>query len=177
MTIRAFEGARPQLGERVYVAPEASVIGDVAIAADSSIWPMSVVRGDINRVVIGARTNIQDGCVLHVTHAGPHNPEGHALWVGDEVTVGHQVILHGCTIHDRCLIGMGSTVMDGAVVHPEVILGAGSLVTPGKELASGYLWLGRPARRIRALNPDEIRYLRYSADHYVELKDRYRSQS
>lgn len=174
MSARAFAGIRPRLGERVYVAPEATVIGDVSIGEDSSVWPMSVIRGDINRVEIGARTNIQDGSVLHVTHAGPHNPGGHPLRVGAEVTVGHHVILHGCTVLDRCLIGMGSTVMDGALIQSEVVLGAGSLVTPGKELTGGYLWLGRPARRIRPLDPDEVAYLRYSAAHYVDLKDRYR---
>ena len=177
MSVRPFEGNHPRLGAGAYVAPEAVVIGDVTLGEDSSIWPMTVVRGDINRVVIGARTNIQDASVLHVTHAGPHNPEGHALLVGEEVTVGHQVTLHGCTVHDHCLIGMGSTVMDGAVIHPQVVLGAGSLVTPGKELTSGFLWLGRPARRVRPLSADEVDYLRYSAAHYVQLKARHAAET
>lgn len=173
MTIRDFEAHRPRLAPGVYVDPSALVLGDVVLGEDSSVWPMAVLRGDIHSIRIGARTNIQDGSVLHVTHAGPFSPEGHALRVGEGVTVGHQVVLHGCTIGDGCLIGMGSVIMDGAILEPGVILGAGSLVSPGKALQAGHLWLGRPAKRIRALSGEERDYLAYSADHYVALKNRH----
>lgn len=173
MTVRSFEQHAPNLAHGVYVHDQALVIGDVEIGADSSVWPMSVVRGDVHGIRIGARSNIQDGCVLHVSHDSEYSPGGHRLEVGDEVTVGHGVILHGCTIGDHVLIGMGSTVMDGAVIQTEVILGAGSLVTPGKLLKSGYLWVGRPARAVRPLEDREKEYLRYSAHHYVRLKNRY----
>ena len=149
------------------------VIGDVTLEQDSSIWPMCVVRGDVNRIHIGQRTNIQDGSVLHVTHPHTTMPEGFALTIGDNVTVGHKVILHGCHVHDNCLIGMSSTVMDGAVIHPYVILGAGSLVSPGKELEGGHLWLGSPARKVRPLTDDEHKWIDYSATHYVNLKNDY----
>jgi len=175
MNIAPFESHAPQLGARVYVDPSARVIGDVHLGDDASVWPMAVLRGDIHAIRIGARSNIQDGSVLHVTHASDYNPGGFALEVGDDVTVGHRVVLHGCRIGDRCLIGMGAVVMDGAVVHADTILGAGSLVTPGKELAPG-LWVGSPARRVRDLTGDERNYLGYAASHYVQLKDRYLSR-
>ncbi len=134
---------------------------------------MTVVRGDIHTITIGTRTNIQDGSILHVTHASVHRPGGNPLIIGDNVVVGHQVTLHGCTLKDRCLIGMGSTVMDGAVLHPHVILGAGSLVPPAKELEGGYLWVGRPAKPVRPLSEPELSHLEYSAAYYVKLKNRY----
>ena len=171
--VRDFEGQRPRLGQRVYVADQALVIGQVEIDDDASIWPMTVVRGDVKHIRIGARSNIQDGSVLHVTHDSGYHPGGYALAVGSDVTVGHRVILHGCTIGDRSLIGMGATVMDGAVLEPDLILGAGSLVPPGKTLTSGYLWVGSPARRVRAITDEEREGLLYSAAHYVRLKDRY----
>ena len=171
--VRDFEGQRPRLGQRVYVADQALVIGQVEIGDDSSIWPMTVVRADVKHIRIGARSNIQDGSVLHVTHDSGYHPGGYALAVGSDVTVGHRVILHGCTIGDRSLIGMGATVMDGAVLEPDLILGAGSLVPPGKTLTSGYLWVGSPARRARAITDEEREGLLYSAAHYVRLKDRY----
>lgn len=177
MNIRAFEGMKPRLGEGVFVDDTALVIGDVRIGNDSSIWPMAVVRGDIHRVRIGARSSIQDGSVLHVTHPGPYNPEGFPLSVGDEVTVGHRVVLHGCTLGNRILVGMSTTVMDGAVVENEVIIGAGSLVTEGKVLESGHLYHGRPAHRARRLSEREISYFRYLADRYVELSRRYLAET
>lgn len=173
MTIRPYKGTTPQLGERVYVDPQAAVIGDVHIGADSSIWPMCCLRGDVNHIRIGARTSIQDGSVMHVTHRHGARPEGHATLVGSDVTVGHKVILHGCTVEDRCLIGMGAIVLDGAVIRSHVLLGAGSLVGEGKELEGGYLWLGRPAKRIRALTQEEMQWFAYSASHYVKLKNDY----
>lgn len=171
MNIRDFQGVTPQLEQDVFVDQTALVLGDVHIGADSSIWPMTVVRGDVNKIRIGSRTNIQDNSVIHVTHRSTELPEGHPTIVGDDVTVGHRVILHGCTIRDFCLVGMGSTVMDGAVLEPYVLLGAGSLVPPGKVLEGGFLWLGSPVRKVRPLTDDERRWIQRSAQLYVEMKD------
>ena len=171
--IRAFEDKSPLISNSVYVDETALIIGDVEIAADASVWPMSVVRGDVNLIRIGERTNIQDGSVLHVSHEGPHKPGGSPLIIGNDVTVGHKVMLHGCTVEDRCLIGMGSLVLDDAVIESDALLGAGSLVNPGKRIEGGYLWLGRPARRVRELSEKEKAYLVYSAEHYVRLQRRH----
>ena len=173
MAIRDFENTLPDIAPSCFVEDTALVIGDVTIGADSSIWPFTIIRGDVNKIRIGANTNIQDHCVLHVSHDGPYNPGGYALKVGNNITVGHRVTLHGCTIHDNCLIGMGTTIMDGAIVHSNTLIGAGSLVAPDKELESGYLWMGSPARKVRALTEEEIESIHYSAQHYVRLKDRY----
>ena len=173
MTIREFEAHIPTIGNNTYVDETALVIGDVVIGDECSIWPMVVARGDVNKIRIGNRTNIQDGSVLHVTHPHESMPEGYGLQVGDNVTVGHKVILHGCTIGDNCLIGMGATIMDGALVHPHTLVGAGSLVSPGKELEGGYLWLGAPVRKARPLPSDERQWIDYSAKHYMELKNRH----
>lgn len=173
MSIRDFEGASPRLAAGVYVDPAATVIGAVEIETDSSLWPGAVVRGDVNRIRIGARTNIQDGAILHVTHDGPYTPGGRPLIIGAEVTIGHGAILHACTIGDACLIGMHATVLDGAVVHVHAMIGAGAVVTPGTIVGEGELWLGNPARRARALGQGEIEQLHYSARHYVRLKDTY----
>ena len=173
MAIREFEGILPNIDPTAYIDDAALLIGDVDIGKDCSVWPFAIIRGDVNRIRIGELTNIQDHSVLHVSHDGPYNPGGSALTVGNKITVGHRVILHGCTIHDNCLIGMGSTVMDGAVIQSNTILGAGALVTPGKELESGYLWVGSPVRRVRPLSEEEIIAIDYSASHYVRLKDRH----
>lgn len=173
MAIRDFEEVMPDLHPDAYVDESALVIGDVVIGKDSSVWPFTVIRGDVNTIRIGASTNIQDNSVLHVTHDGPLNPGGYALSVGDNVTVGHHVILHGCTVHNNCLIGMGATIMDGAVIHEHSIIGAGSLVTPGKDFEGGYLWVGSPARKVRALSDVERESVTYSAEHYVRLKNRH----
>jgi len=143
MSTRTFQGHTPTLGERVFVDPSAVLIGDIEIGEDSSVWPLTVIRGDMHRIRIGQRTSIQDGSVLHITHAGPFNPDGFPLTIGDEVTVGHKVTLHGCTLGNRILVGMGSILMDGAVVEDDVIIGAGSLVPPGKTLESGFLYVGK----------------------------------
>ncbi len=172
-SLRTFDGHCPVLGERVLIDPSAVVLGDVELGDDVSVWPQASVRGDMHRIRVGARTSIQDGCVLHITHAGPYNPDGWPLLVGREVTIGHGAILHGCDIGDRVLVGMGATVMDGAVVEPEVVIGAGALVTPGKRLRSGYLYAGSPAREMRPLSEGERDYFCYSADNYVRLKDRH----
>jgi carbonic anhydrase/acetyltransferase-like protein (isoleucine patch superfamily) len=173
MAIRPYKGIVPQLGARVYVDDSAVVIGDVVLGEDASVWPQCSVRGDVNAIRIGARSNIQDNTVMHVTHKYPDLPEGRACIVGDDVTVGHQCVLHACTIGNECLIGMGSIVLDGAVLHDRVLLGAGSLVTEGKELEGGYLWLGRPAKKVRPLTEQELKWFAYSAKHYVKLKDEY----
>lgn len=173
MNIRPFDGKSPQLSKRVFIDNTAVVIGDVTLGEDASVWPLTVIRGDIHHIHIGARSNIQDGSVLHVTHDGPFNPGGFPCVIGDDVTVGHKVMLHGCTIHDRVLVGMGSTVMDGAIVESEVVIGGGSLVPPGKRLESGYLYMGSPAKKIRALSEEERKFFTYTANKYRELKDRY----
>ena len=172
MTIREFDGITPQIADDAFIDDAALVSGDVVIGEQSSVWPMTVIRGDVNSIRIGARTNIQDGCVLHVTHEGPYGP-GRSLQIGDDVTVGHGAILHACTIEDRCLIGMSATVLDGAIIQSDVMIGAGSLVPPNKELESGYLYLGNPIRRARALSEKEKNYLQYSAEHYVRLSQRH----
>lgn len=175
MNLRPYSSVSPILGERVYVDATAVVIGRVTLADDTSLWPYVVARGDVNGISIGARSNIQDLTLLHVTHDGPFSPGGFPLVVGADVTVGHKCVLHACTIGDRCLIGMGSIVMDGAAVGDDVLLGAGSLVSPGKRLESGHLYRGSPAQKIRPLSAEEREMLRYSAAHYVRLKDRYRA--
>lgn len=177
MPVRVFQSHTPVVGQRVFLDPSALLIGQVSLGDDVSLWPYAVVRGDVNSIRIGARSNIQDASVLHVTHDGPYTPGGFALAVGEDVTVGHRCLLHACTVGDRCLIGMGSIVMDGAVVEDDVLLGAGSLVSSGKRLQSGYLYHGSPARRVRLLTDSEREMLRYSAAHYLRIKDIYLSAS
>ena len=176
MNIRPFDGHTPQLGERVFVDASAVVLGDVQLGDDCSVWPATVIRGDMHRIRIGARTSVQDGSVLHITHAGPFNPDGYPLTIGDDVTIGHKVILHGCTLGSRILVGMGSIVMDGAVIEDEVVLGAGSLVPANKVLRSGYLYMGSPAKEVRPLSEKERSFFTYTAANYVRLKDSYLQQ-
>ncbi|HEY0941305.1 MAG TPA: gamma carbonic anhydrase family protein [Steroidobacter sp.] len=173
MTLRTYRNIAPALGARVYVDPAAVVIGKVTIGDDSSVWPTAVIRGDVHSIEIGARTSIQDGSVLHVTHDGPYAPGGRALIIGSDVTVGHRVTLHACTIGNACLIGMGSILLDNVVTEDFVMIGAGSLVTPGKVLQSRGLYVGSPARRMRDLTDKEIEFLTYSAAHYVKIKNEY----
>lgn len=176
MTLRPYRGRWPQLGERVYIDPMAAVIGDVTLGADSSVWPCAVVRGDVAFIRIGARTSVQDGAVLHVTHDGPYVPGGRALLVGDDVTIGHGAVLHACTIGVACLIGMNATILDGAVLEDEVMVAAGALVPPGRCLTRGTLWAGNPAREVRPLTAAQIAFLHYSAAHYVTVKNGYLDQ-
>jgi len=173
--IRAFENKLPEVAHSAYVDETALVVGDVVVGEETSIWPMSVVRGDIHSIRIGARTNIQDGSILHVTHDSEYKPGGSPLNVGNDVTVGHQAILHACTVGNQCLIGMGSVIMDDAVIEDGAMIGAGSLVNSGKHVEGGYLWLGRPAKRVRELTEQEKGYLRYSASHYVKLMKRHKT--
>ena len=176
MPITSYLDDTPILGARVYVHASAQIIGNVKIGNDSSIWCNTALRGDVNHIVIGQGSNIQDLTMGHVSHKTPDKPNGSPLVVGNYVTVGHSVILHGCTIGNECIIGMGSVIMDDAVISDRVMIGAGSLVSPGKVLESGMLYMGRPAKAIRALTPDEIAHLKYSAEHYVEVKNNYLKQ-
>jgi carbonic anhydrase/acetyltransferase-like protein (isoleucine patch superfamily) len=173
MPLSSYLNTSPILGERVYLHPSCQVIGDVKIGDDSSVWCNTVLRGDVNRIVIGRGSNVQDLTMGHVSHKTADKPEGSPLLIGDYVTVGHSVILHGCSIGNECLIGMGSIIMDDVVVPDHVMVGAGSLISPGKTLESGMLYMGRPAKIVRALTQEELAYLRYSAEHYMRVKDNY----
>ena len=173
MDIRDYQGQVPRIADSVYVDATAVVIGDVEIGECSSVWPMAVIRGDVHYIRIGARTSIQDASVLHVTHAGPYNPGGYPLLIGDDVTIAHKVMLHGCTIGDRVLIGMSTTILDGAVVEDEVVIGAGTLVPPGKVLDSGYLYLGNPVRQARPLAEREMNFFDYTSKRYADLAAQY----
>ncbi|EOL8947226.1 gamma carbonic anhydrase family protein [Cronobacter dublinensis] len=174
--LRPYKNTFPQTGQRVMVDSSSVVIGDVRMADDVGVWPLVVIRGDVNYVCVGARTNIQDGSVLHVTHKSSYNPDGNPLLIGEDVTVGHKVMLHGCTIGNRVLVGMGSIVLDGAIIEDDVMIGAGSLVPQSKRLESGYLYLGSPVKQIRPLKEAEREGLRYSANNYVKWKDEYLAQ-
>jgi len=174
MSVRSFRDKKPQLAHGVFIHDLALVIGDVTLGADSSLWPGVVARGDVHSIRIGARTNIQDGTVLHVTQAEKAGEKGFPLIIGDEVTVGHRAVVHGCTVGNRVLIGIGAIVLDGAVIEDEVVVGAGSVVAPGKRLESSYLYLGAPARRARPLSDEERAGLDIGSRHYVELKEHYR---
>lgn len=176
MSMRQFEGHAPRLGRGIFIDPTAVVVGQVKLDDDVSIWPHVAARGDVNFIEIGARTNVQDNSVLHVTHDGPYTPDGGIpLVIGADVTVGHRCILHACSIGDRVLVGMGAIVMDGAIVEDDVLIGAGTLVPPNKRLESGWLYRGNPMQKARELTDEEKEMLRYSAQHYVRLKDRYLS--
>jgi carbonic anhydrase/acetyltransferase-like protein (isoleucine patch superfamily) len=173
LSVRTWQGITPTLGHNVYVDPSAVVLGDVHVGDDSSIWPHVAIRGDVNMIRIGARTSVQDNCVLHVSHAGTYNPSGNPLIIGDDVTIAHSVTLHGCTIGNQVLIGIGAIVLDGAVLEDRVMVGAGSLVPPGKRLESGFLYLGNPVKQIRQLTEKEIEKLAYSANYYVSIKNKH----
>lgn len=171
--IRSYKGITPTLGARAYVDPAATVIGDVVLGEDVSIWPGAVLRGDVHYIRVGARSNVQDGTIVHVTHDGPYSPGGFPTIVGEGVTIGHAAVIHACTIEDYCLIGMHATVLDGATIKKYGFVGAGSVVPPGKVVGERELWLGNPAQRVRLLTDKQIEQLHYSADHYVRLKDAY----
>lgn len=173
MPLTAYLNTYPHTQGGVFLHPSAQVIGDVMIGEESSIWANAVVRGDVNHIRIGRCSNIQDLTMCHVSHKTPENPLGSPLLIGDFVTIGHSAILHGCTIGNECLIGMGTIVMDDVVIPDHVMVGAGSLIPPRKVLESGVLYAGRPAIAVRALSAKEIAYLRYSAEHYVRLKEDY----
>jgi carbonic anhydrase/acetyltransferase-like protein (isoleucine patch superfamily) len=177
MQFNSYLGTRPILSLGSYVHDSAQIVGDVRVGRDASIWFNTVLRGDVNHIVIGDCSNIQDFVMGHVSHKNTKKPNGSPLIIGNYVTVGHSTILHGCTVGDECLIGMGSIIMDDVVIEKQVMVGAGSMVTPGKVLESGYLYVGRPAIRVRALDPEELAYLKYSAEHYVRVKNNYQSEA
>jgi carbonic anhydrase/acetyltransferase-like protein (isoleucine patch superfamily) len=171
--LRSFQGIAPALGDRIYIDQSAVIVGDITLADDVSIWPLVAARGDVNTITIGARTNIQDGSVLHVTRKSEHNPNGNPLIIGADVTVGHKCMLHGCTLGDRILVGMGAIIMDGALIENDVFISAGALVPPNKTLTSGYLYVGNPVKQVRPLKDSEAAFLKQSAINYVELKNDY----
>jgi carbonic anhydrase/acetyltransferase-like protein (isoleucine patch superfamily) len=173
MSLTSYKGKTPQLADGVYVHPSSVLVGDIQIGLNSSIWPLVAARGDVNIIRIGQRTNVQDGSVLHVSRPTTKNPAGSPLLIGDDVTVGHKVMLHGCQLSNRILVGMGAIVMDDVIVEDDVIIGAGSLVPPGKRLESGYLYVGSPVKQARPLNEAERSFLTQSAINYVVLKDEY----
>jgi carbonic anhydrase/acetyltransferase-like protein (isoleucine patch superfamily) len=173
--IRPFKGIVPKIAPSALIDPSAVIIGEVSIGAESSVWCTCVLRGDVNFIRIGERTNIQDGSILHVTHKNPEkHPEGYPLIIGDDVTVGHRVMLHGCTLEDCCFIGMGATVMDGAVVETGSMVGAGALVTGGTRVESGFLYVGVPAKKLRALTDAEKAMIKQSAINYVNYSADYK---
>ncbi|MBE7216560.1 gamma carbonic anhydrase family protein [Shewanella benthica] len=173
VSLRAYKGVSPQFDDSVYLDDACVLVGDIFLDTDSSIWPLVAARGDVNHMRIGKRTNVQDGAILHVTRKSPSNPDGHPLLIGDDVTIGHKAMLHGCSVGNRILVGMGAIILDGAILEDDVILGAGSLVPPGKVLKSGHLYVGSPAKQIRALTEAELQFLPQSADNYVRLKNEY----
>ncbi|NMH60592.1 gamma carbonic anhydrase family protein [Alteromonas ponticola] len=173
MTIRQYQSITPHLGDNVYIDELALIAGDVILADDVSIWPFVAARGDVNKITIGARSNVQDGTVLHVTRKTPANPEGYPLEIGEDVTIGHKCMLHGCKLGNRILVGMGAIIMDNVVVEDDVFIGAGTLVPPNKRLQSGYLYVGNPMQKKRPLKEAEINFLKQSAINYVELKNDY----
>ncbi|MAT50606.1 MAG: gamma carbonic anhydrase family protein [Porticoccaceae bacterium] len=172
-SLRSFNGKTPDLGQRVYIDPAATVIGDVALGDDVSVWPGAVIRGDMHRIRIGNRSNVQDNAVLHITHASDFNPGGWPLTIGDDVVIGHRALLHGCTLGNRILVGNGAIINDGAVVEDEVIIGAGCVVPPGKRLESGFVYVGNPCKQGRPLKDSERKFFSYSPANYVKLKDQY----
>ncbi len=173
MPLSSYLDQRPRLAQGIYCHPSAQVIGDVRLGDDASVWCNTVLRGDVNHIVVGRCSNIQDFVMCHVSHKTESKPLGSPLIIGDYVTIGHAAILHGCRIGDECLVGMGAIIMDDAVIASQVMIGAGSLVPPGKQLESGYLYVGRPVEKVRLLTEAELAYLRYSAEHYVRVKNNY----
>jgi len=172
MSIRQFLDTTPAVADTAYIDESAVIIGNVTISEDVSIWPMVVARGDDQAIVIGRNSNIQDGSVIHIASDNEFSPGGIPCLVGENVTVGHKVMLHACMIGNNCLIGMSSTILDGAIIEDNVMIGAGSLVPMGKRLESGYLYLGSPVKQIRKLGDKEMFFIEYSWQHYVETKNR-----
>jgi carbonic anhydrase/acetyltransferase-like protein (isoleucine patch superfamily) len=171
--IRPYKGIHPSIASNIYIDSSAVLVGDITLSDDVSIWPLVAARGDVNKIRIGSRTNIQDGSVLHVTRKSLNNPEGNPLIIGDDVTIGHKCMLHGCQLGNRILVGMGTIIMDGVIIEDDVFIGAGSLVPPNKTLVSGYLYVGNPVKQARPLKESEVAFLKQSSINYVELKNDY----
>lgn len=168
VTVVAVYGRTPRIHDSAFVAPGCRIIGDVEIGPDVSIWYNCVLRGDINRIVVGARTNIQDGSVVHVDGPEPGHPEGCPTLIGEDVLIGHMAMVHGCVLEDRAFVGLGSIVMDGCRIEGEAMLAAGALLTQGKVVPARQLWTGRPAAYRRDLRDDELAIMRLGVEHYVE---------
>lgn len=167
VSIITLNGKTPQIDDSAFIAPGCRIIGDVTIGPDSSIWYNCVIRAEVNRVVIGARTNIQDGSIVHCDGPMPGVEDGFPTIIGDDVLVGHNVMLHGCILHDRAFVGLSSTVMNGAVIEGDGMLAAGAMLTQGKRIEAGQLWAGSPARFVRDLNEAAIAGMRLGVAHYV----------
>jgi len=165
----SFRGRTPQVDATAFVAPGAQLIGDVTIGPEASIWYNCVLRGDVNRISVGARSNIQDGSVIHVDSPKPGAPEGHPTIIGEEVLIGHLAIVHGCILHDRAFVGLGAIVMDGCEIESDAMLAAGAMLTPGRRIPAGQLWAGRPAKYLRDLSAQELAAHRQGVAHYVAL--------
>ncbi len=171
--IRSYNGKTPKIADSAFVAENAVIIGDVEIGPEANIWYGVVIRGDVNRIRIGARTNVQDGTVIHVDAEGEHW-HGIPTIVGAGVTIGHKALLHACTVEDDAFVGMGSIMLDGSVIESGGMLAAGATLTPRKRVPKGQLWAGSPAKMMRDLTPDEVAYFKISADHYVWLANQYK---
>ncbi|EJO35698.1 gamma carbonic anhydrase family protein [Acinetobacter radioresistens] len=171
--IRSYLEHTPQVDNSCYIDSMAVVIGDVHLAENVSVWPFAVVRGDVNSIRIGKNSNVQDHCMLHVSHKKADKPEGSPLIIGEDVTIGHHVILHGCTIGNRVLVGIKTVILDDVIIEDDVMIGAGSLVPPRKQLESGYLYVGSPVQKVRPLTDKEKEFLPYSARHYVKVANNY----
>lgn len=169
--IRIFQGIKPTVPKSCFIETTAVVIGDVVMGEECSVWFNAVIRGDVHYIRIGERTNVQDLCMLHVTH------DTHPLIIGNEVTIGHNVVLHGCTIHDRVLVGMGAIIMDGAVIGEDSVVGAGALVVEGTVVPPKSLILGSPAKVKRPVTEEELAWIRESAGNYVRYARQYMGDS
>ncbi|WP_435337428.1 gamma carbonic anhydrase family protein [Acinetobacter sp. LH3_13] len=175
--VRAYLEHTPKIDASCYVDELSIVIGDVHLAANVSVWPFAVIRGDVNHIRIGQNSNVQDHAMLHVSHKKADKPEGSPLMIGEDVTIGHHVKLHGCTIGNRVLVGIGTIILDDVVVEDDVMIGAGSLVPPNKVLESGYLYMGSPVKKVRPLTEKEKAFLPYSAQNYVKVSRHYLEQA
>lgn len=167
--IRPYLDQHPQIDVSCYIEDSSIIIGDVTLAENVSVWPYAVIRGDVNSIRIGKNSNIQDHAMLHVSHKNADKPNGSPMIIGEDVTIGHHVCLHGCSIGNRVLVGINSVVMDDVIIEDEVMIGACSLVPPRKVLESGYLYMGSPVKKIRPLTDKERAFLKYSAEHYVRV--------
>ncbi|HTM95284.1 MAG TPA: gamma carbonic anhydrase family protein [Croceibacterium sp.] len=167
-TILPLHGKAPRIHETAFVAPGCRIIGDVEIGPEASVWYNCVIRADVNRIVIGARTNVQDGTVIHCESPSPSHPDGFPTLIGDDVLIGHMAMVHGCVLEDRAFVGLGAIVMDGCRIGPNAMLGAGAMLTSGKTMAAGELWVGRPAKLVRELPETAIEGMHAGVSHYVE---------